>query len=239
MRLRCAILTLALGCGLSAAPAFVQGKCSTGNNAAPQSVTLTSSVGSGHELIVIGAAFSSTTTLSVSDTVNGSFTAGATHSFSQGFTEGVFYYENSGSGSDTVTIAATSNPTVAFCALEYSGLPTSGSWDQAAFAYSGSSPGTSPSLTVAQTDLVLSGLMSPSDTDGTISAGAPYTVQASSTNDAAADQGTVNSGTAAGATWTLQFATDLVMVTAGFKAGSPPPATMVPRHGASICCPER
>ena len=102
-------LLLALVAACAATPAYVQGICGGHGSTAPVALTMPSSVAAGDELIVYFEADSTSTTISVSDSLNGIFTVGATHVFSSGSvgTAAVAYFENSISGSDTVTVSAT------------------------------------------------------------------------------------------------------------------------------------
>jgi hypothetical protein len=243
MRRLALILALA-ACSAWAAPAFVQGVCSTNYPTAPVALAFGSAVTAGDEIVVYGAAHSfASPTLSASDTLNGSYTNAVSGTPGSGFPAAVFYFENSAGGSDTVTFSASDNSTIAFCATEWSGLPTSATFDKGSLGYASGTSGTAPSLSLTQTDLVIGGMVAPSDNMGATTVSAPYTLRVQNPtggiNAIIADQGVVSAGTAAGATWTATFGGDLVMVTLGFKAGSPPPVTMVPRHGASTCCRER
>ena len=108
-----------------AAPAFVQG------NAVDGSSTLAfSSDVSANSLLVATVRCGANSIMSVSDSRNGSYSSGFSfYDGTTGDTLGIFYYPNSASGSDTVTVASCGG-SIRFTISVYSGMALSSVLDQ-------------------------------------------------------------------------------------------------------------
>lgn len=225
-------LILALACSCLA-QAYVQSTCFAGTSGA------LAGVGSGHTLIawsVVALDYSSPT-LSVSDSLNGSYTVPSGGTINSGGVVGVVgYIQSSASGSDTITVSYSGTASLDTCVYEASGLST---FDATALAstYTASPTVSAPSITATATDFVISSGIGPGGGFSSATVGSPYTDRQQAADYVLADRGTASAGTVAGAVWTPAFfGYSVGEMTLGFKTGSAP-ATPVPRyHGGTICC---
>ncbi|MGN6593314.1 MAG: hypothetical protein ACTHJX_10485 [Terriglobales bacterium] len=197
--------------------------------------------GSGHFLVVAYDYFSASPTATCSDGVNSYTVAGTAVNATVNASLVVSYAANIAGGNITVTCTTESSP--AITVVEYSGVATTSPID--------GSVGSSNQLGASGESALTWPTLSVSDGDGVFAAGAaqgggpmtswtsPMAVIVNRTGqyDSQADDlaGTAGSVTPQGsATGVAQY---WAGVDFAFKpAGSPPPVTMVPRHGSSVCC---
>jgi len=181
-------------------------------------VTLGSSVASGSLIVVFVTAKTTTATATCAGSVNGSYTSAVGPTTNAGlggggFTSWIFYFENSGAGSETATVTfSTTLPNRRMVALEYSGIATSGALDVVAAAIGNSaSPNSGANTTTAANELIFGGGLTDS---GNIGNGAGFTARASGdAYDEAEDKNGASAGsysttfTTTSAQWIAQMAT--------------------------------
>jgi hypothetical protein len=242
------LLTVALLACVASAQTLLH-QCSnsdeTANAHTSMACTLTVTGGTGHGIVVwasyfISGAGCNTPAASASDTASNTFTLETHASGTTGICSSLLVATNvSANASDAVTAAwSTSGSFVNMGAAEFGGV---GVFDAAATPFTAAggawtSPASTTVTTTASGDLLFGYSISGGGATG--SAGSGFTGLTTATGGAAvAEYGT---GGAAGSNTVSAAYSDssgyVVLLGIAMKASSPPPATMVPRHGASICC---
>lgn len=154
------------------------------NNASPGSVgsanlTFQNPVAAGSMVVCALSAYAASTTLGVSDNVNGSSWIDTIAQANANATLGVFYFPNSLAGTMQVNCTQTGSPQpMRFCLQEWTGLLSTNTRDQAAAASTGSTTTPSSGNTGATTqasELVLGAISGASGTP-TITAGGAATL---------------------------------------------------------------
>ncbi len=205
--------------------AFVQSPTSCVSNAGATSLTCTFAhpvaagdilIASAKPLLTPGA---SAFTATVSDSVNGGWVHGAQCYAAYNAQADFFYFANTASGSDTVTVTYSSAAKLYLSVAEYSGVNTSTPFDVAptCSAYIPHfTAGTGPSLTTtASTDMLISAL--DVGNAGTTTVSSPYTERVAS-NLTMADYLPGTAGTQSGPTWSTQYSQSGFVIGAALQA---------------------
>src|SRR5690242_20942821 len=112
---------------------FIQSKVFAQNAASPAAAAFTANVTAG-SLLLIGIAIDLNATCTVSDNVNGAWTAMGTNSGTPGgFRNRQFYLKNALAGATTVTVTVAGSSINAVM-MEWGGADTTAPFDQTAFA---------------------------------------------------------------------------------------------------------
>lgn len=136
-----------------------------------------SGVGSGHSILIGGAAGGTAVISSVSDSKGNTYAVDKTQLNGTSITASIASAHNVAAlaNGDTITVNFSGSQNVAVCAFEVSGLKSSGAFDQAAGgANTGTSPATSATATTAQADELLWGVVAYQSTS-TWTQGSGYT----------------------------------------------------------------
>jgi Bacterial Ig-like domain (group 1) len=211
--------------GVPSSIAFVQAPAACSSDATTNTLTCTfpHPITSGDVLIASTKPFltpgSSPFTATVSDSVNGAWTRGAQCYSAYNGQADFFYFNNTGSGSDTVTLTYSTAAKLYLSVAEYSGVNTSTPFDVGATcsAYIPSmSAYIGPSLTTnSGTDLLISTLNV--GNGGTTTISSSYTRRVA--NDVTiADHSTGSAGTQPGPTWNTQYGQSGFVIGAALKA---------------------
>lgn len=227
-----ALLAIALS-----AQTYVQGAC--GHNYSSTQTTATLAFGSpvtAGDLVVVSAGWDGAGTVTVSDSVNGTLTLAGTPASNN---IGTWYFPNSAAGSDTVTTTTSVAAHYALCIAEFSGAATVSPLDGTP-AYNNVASGTTITTGAVTTsnanDIMVAAILAPGSNTGGTTVASPYTLGPTEVfGNGIAYEAVSSSGSKAGAQFTVSFGSALDGSTVAFKKAASG-ATMVPRHGASVCC---
>jgi len=209
--------------------------------------TLTVTGGTGHAVVVWASYFISgtgctTPASSATDTAANTFTLETHATGTTTICSNLLFAANvAGNASDVVTAAWPDSGSFAnMGAAEFSGVS---GFDAAAtpYAVAGSgwtSPASTTVTTTASGDLLFGYSISGGSGSGTGSAGSGFTALTDGTGGAAvAEYGT--GGGVGSNSISVAYTSNagyILLIGIAMKASGAPPATMVPRHGASVCC---
>lgn len=177
----------------------------------------------------------SAVTVTVSDTLNGSFTQAGTSCFSAYDAQStMFYFAHSAAGADTITATLPASASISVDAQEYSGIATSSPLDVAPLCgtlTAGAHPATPSITTVTANDLIVAAAPFAGNT-GTLTVSSPYTIESPSGFGGMAYQSATAATSYTGATFTIQYSGgNVIAMIAAFKPAGGGSTYHPPGHG--------
>ena len=126
------------------------------NSASARTITFGNNVGSGNLLVLAAAIFNSGITLTVSGSVNGSYTQAGAYAANGSSRAAIFYFFNSGAGSETITVTPSASAYLNLGAIEINGVGSSDPIDGTSTNTGSNTVLTTGSVTITQaTELVV------------------------------------------------------------------------------------